>query len=118
MPYVRVYTRHQVKIDGKIMSPDLSCFSDCVIKDISEGGAMVTTPTAVALPDRVYLYQERTKTVFECEVRWRKLNLIGLRFIDATARAKSRAIISDAKPVAGILHAWLTAESGQNRTAA
>lgn len=90
----RALARHQVQIDGKIVSPDISCCVECVVKDISEGGALVSTRgNAPAVPDRVYLWQSQTGTIFECEVRWRKRNLLGLKFIDVCGRAKGRAVI-------------------------
>jgi hypothetical protein len=119
MTYTRTSPRHQVKIEGKIMSPDMSCFFDCVIKDLSEGGAQVWTPGTSALPTRVYLWQDRTKTLFECEVRWRKLNLMGLRFLDASYRAKARALLEDAVPVPGSMRIRSAlSEAGRHQAAA
>jgi PilZ domain len=93
MPDNRAFPRHQVRITGKIVSPDASFTADCLVKDISEGGALVSVPSNVTLPDRVYLWQAETGTLFECQVRWRKLNLAGLHFIDLASRAKSRELI-------------------------
>ena len=80
---VRAFVRQQVHIDAKIAAPDMSSCVDCVVVDISENGALVSASrNAAAIPDRVYLWQSKTGIVFECEVRWRKLNLVGLRFVD------------------------------------
>ena len=87
-------------IDAKIAAPDMSSCVDCVMMDISEGGALVSAGrNAAAIPDRVYLWQSKTGTVFECEVRWRKLNLIGLKFIDCARGAKVRAVIDRCGPI-------------------
>lgn len=89
----RASPRHQVRINGKILSPDGSCTVDCVVKDISEGGALVNVRSNVVLGSRVYLWQAETGTLFECDVRWRKLDHVGLHFIDIASRAKVRALI-------------------------
>lgn len=89
----RAFPRHQVRINGKILSPDGSHTVDCVVKDISEGGALVNVPPNMMLPSRVYLWQAETGTLFECDVRWRKLDLVGLHFIDIASRSKVRALI-------------------------
>jgi hypothetical protein len=89
----RAFTRHLVSIGAKILSPDLATCVECVVKDISEGGALVALRGEASVPDRIYLWQARTGASFECEVRWRKLNLVGLKFIDADA-LELRALLS------------------------
>ena len=79
--------RHAVVIAGKIMWPDLTEFLGCVIQDVSDGGARVAVQEAVDLPDRIYLWQEQTGTIIECDVRWRKPGMAGLKFADANAPA-------------------------------
>jgi hypothetical protein len=96
MQELRAYERQEVRIEGKIASPDISACVDCVVLNISDGGALVSMRNASAIPGRVYLWQAKTGTVFECEVRWKKLNFVGLRFIDGAGGAKARAVI-DAK---------------------
>jgi hypothetical protein len=83
----RASERHGVVIAGKIMSPKLTDFLGCVIQDISDGGARVAVEEGMELPDRVYLWQEQTGTIIECEVRWRKPGVAGLKFADANAPA-------------------------------
>lgn len=90
----RSFPRHQVQIAGKILSPDMYCSADCTIRNISEDGAFVTTTKPVSIPDRVYLWQDKTKVVMECEVRWRKHGkLFGLHFTDIAGRAARRALV-------------------------
>lgn len=78
----RAFTRHQVRIEAKILSPDLVSCIECVVMDVSRGGALVSVRSAATVPDRVYLWQAKTETILECEVRWRKFGLIGLKFIE------------------------------------
>jgi hypothetical protein len=91
--------RQQVAIDAKILSPDLAGCIDCVVKDVSDGGALVGLPEDQDLPDRVYLWQAEAGQTIACEVRWRKPQLAGLRFIDRDAPAV-RALNRMALPAA------------------
>jgi hypothetical protein len=84
-----------VQIEGKLISPDLLFCADVVVHDLSEDGALVRSSAPVAFPERGYLWQARTGTLFECNVRWRKNDrLFGLRFADAAGRARRRALIA------------------------
>jgi hypothetical protein len=90
----RAYPRHPVRIEGKLISPDMLCCVDVVIKELSEGGALVSSAVPATFPRNGYLWQAKTGTLFECEVRWRKSNrLFGLRFTDATSRDRLRGLI-------------------------
>jgi hypothetical protein len=90
----REFPRHSVQIVGKLLSADMLHCVDVVIKELSEGGALVSAALPAAFPKRGYLWQEKTGTVFECEVRWLKNGrLFGLRF-DASARDRLRTLIA------------------------
>ncbi|MEM1198173.1 MAG: PilZ domain-containing protein [Pseudomonadota bacterium] len=54
----------------------------CVIRDISEGGARIQTPHAKEVPDYFELLNGDQKLDTWCEVRWRKGDQIGVRFLD------------------------------------
>ena len=83
----RAYTRYEVAIEGQMMSPDLASCIDCVIRDVSEGGARVGIGEGVEVPDRVYLWQPQTGATIECQVRWRTPGLAGLKFAEPNAAA-------------------------------
>ena len=69
----RAHPRYGVRIEGKLMSPDMVFCVDVVIRDLSEAGALVNVvPPAGTVPERVYLWQAQTRTLFECKVQWRK----------------------------------------------
>ena len=80
--------RQAVCVEAKLLSPDMSRCIDCVIRDISEGGSLVSVRGETAAPPRVYLWQPTAEAMVECEVRWNKLNLIGLKFLEEGAQAK------------------------------
>lgn len=109
----RAFTRHQVRIDGKLLSPDMSFCVDCTVNDISEGGAQVSVRASAEVPARVYLWQAETGAFFECDVRWRKLHLIGLHFIDIASRTQSRALIERCKPAQPIRDSRLSHQRGR-----
>jgi hypothetical protein len=83
----RASDRYEVVIEGKIMSPDLADCLGCVIRNVSDGGALVAIDEGVDVPDRIYLWQQETGTTIACEVRWRKPGHVGLKFADPHAPA-------------------------------
>ena len=88
----RAHPRYGVRIEGKLMSPDMVFCVDVVIRDLSEDGAMVSAlAPADTVPERVYLWQAQTRTLFECKVQWRKNDcLLGLRFTEECSRLSVR----------------------------
>ncbi len=76
----RIASRRRVLLTGKLVYGDADLTLDCAIRDLSETGARVKVSGPVALPHRLYLIEQRTGQAFECEVAWRKLPEIGLRF--------------------------------------
>jgi hypothetical protein len=89
----RAFPRFEVRIRGKLMWGDGACGKDCVIYDLSEDGARVVTPVLTDIPDTVDLFEGKTGNIFECNVRWRRNEQIGLQFVDVCSRVKRRALI-------------------------
>ena len=54
----------------------------CIIRDISEGGARIQTPHIKEVPDYFELLNGDQKLDTWCEVRWRKGDQLGVRFLD------------------------------------
>ena len=96
----RAAPRYAVQIEGKLMAPDMSFCVDVVINDLSEGGALICAlAPADLVPDRAYLWEAQTRTLFECYVRWRKNHrMLGLQFTDASSRERRRKLIDAATP--------------------
>jgi hypothetical protein len=95
----RAFPRLDVEIEGRLIFADGNCVLDCVIIDISEAGARINTALDVVAPPRVYLWQAKTATVFECEVRWQERKLIGLLFVDICGRQMRRSLIEACCPL-------------------
>jgi hypothetical protein len=91
----REFPRYEVQIEGKLMSPDMSFCVDVMINDLSEDGALLSALAPVDLvPERAYLWQAKTRTLFECTVKWRKNHrLLGVQFADASSRPHRRKLI-------------------------
>lgn len=94
----REHERHPVQIDGKLIFADGRCVFDCVIVEVSDGGARIALSLEIELPRRVFLWQTKTGSVLECEVCWREHKFVGLRFIDTCGRQLRRTLISACQP--------------------
>jgi hypothetical protein len=75
--------RRRVLLTGKIVSADYSFTADCVIRDLSEGGARV-----VVAPDAVcgepFLIVVRSAMAHRSSGVWHGDGQAGLKFLDAT----------------------------------
>lgn len=81
-----------ISIDGRIIGRGLNI--DCVIRDISEDDAIVSTDLPANVPGKVYLWERSTTAVFECDLRWQsKSSLFALDFSDRAGRDRRRALI-------------------------
>ena len=63
-------------------------YSDCVLADISEGGAKIKVKEDVSVPDRfVLLFNPQGKPNRPCRVVWRREGHLGLQFESMTGEA-------------------------------
>lgn len=89
----RAVARLQTRKNGKILFVDQPCFVECIIRNISEDGALLSMLVSVPLPQQVLLWEQRTGTLYESEVRWRRDHMVGVHFLDARGRASRRALL-------------------------
>ena len=89
----RSFPRYEVWIPGKLLWGNGAYARDCIIRDLSEGGACVDTTVFVNVPDRVDLFEGKTGTIFECAVRWQRDDLVGLQFVDICSRTRRRTLL-------------------------
>ena len=90
----RELSRHEVQLNGRILSCDMTFSVECAIRDLSETGALVSTTAPERLPAKVFLWHKETGALFECAVRWHKADMLfGLHFLDICGRAQRRALI-------------------------
>ena len=91
----RIFERHQVRRKGKLLFVEHPCCIDCSIKDISEGGALVTTQVFLPLLHKLLLWDESARSWSECDVSWRRGRMVGMYFTDIRGRAKRRELLGN-----------------------
>jgi hypothetical protein len=79
----RSHARQRVLLSGRLVYGEAALTADCAIRDITPGGARVRIHSPVALPSRLQLIEVRTGRAFDCEIAWRRMPDIGLRFLGA-----------------------------------
>ena len=92
-PDRRVSPRREVRKDGKIIFVDQPFFIECAIRNMSEDGALLTMLVNFPLPKEFMLWEERTGAIYECDVRWRRERLVGVRLIDVCGQTMRRALL-------------------------
>jgi hypothetical protein len=66
---------------GKLMFAERLDYLDCIIRNMSEGGATVRLKRPCALPDEILLREDATHSAYVCKVRWQRGRLVGLSFV-------------------------------------
>lgn len=89
--YARNHPRQKVLKDGKLISNDMATMVDVKIRDMSERGARVESPSLIQLPDRFGLLVVSNKMIYPAVARWQKGNLIGIEFTGKRRPAGLRA---------------------------
>ena len=74
--------RQRVLLTGKIVSVDYSFTADCVIRDLSPGGARVTAPPE-AVCGEPFLIVVRNATAHRSSGVWHGDGQAGLKFLDS-----------------------------------
>lgn len=64
----------------------------CVVRDASEGGARLQVAQASAVPDTFELLVELDGLEVPCQVIWRRLNEIGVAFLDQPTRSAPKRV--------------------------
>lgn len=69
---------------------------DCVVRDISDGGARLMVSGAAMLPDTIELYIPQKDRGHVADIKWRKGDELGLQFHDAIEVAEQeKAVLAD-----------------------
>jgi hypothetical protein len=67
-------------LKGRVIFPDRRPTMDCVVRDLSDGGARLQIGQHAAVPDRFELYVPLKETTYRVHVRWRRNEEIGVLF--------------------------------------
>jgi len=65
---------------GRIVFHDGAYSYECVVRDMSEGGARVEIPSARMLPRRFYFLTSKGETAYDAELVWRTRLMAGIKF--------------------------------------
>lgn len=74
----RVLPRHRTFIKGLIYYNNGLSSTDCIVRDVSEGGGRLEVPESVVIPDAFELYFPNKHERFHARVRWRRAGQIGV----------------------------------------
>jgi hypothetical protein len=86
MTECRKYPRMRVLKSAKIVLGSTSIL-DCVVRDLTNGGARVKITNAVKLPEEVAITFDAGRTCRPCRVAWRRIDETGLQFTDPSHRS-------------------------------
>lgn len=89
----RSQVRYEVSIPGEIIWQGGARRQRCTIRDLSLSGARVELAFFTAVPKAIYLLEEGSGKLFECDVRWQQSCQIGLFFVDLAGQAARRALL-------------------------
>lgn len=78
----RRHQRSKSFLGAKIIFNGNHSSFDCLVKEISAGGALIKIENALSPPESFSLTLADGRR-FECEVRWRRINTIGVEFVTA-----------------------------------
>lgn len=78
-PDHRQAPRQRSYLGGKLVYGDYFSL-DCVVRDITSGGAKLQLPEGQAVPDKVYLVDLKTAIAYDAHVVWRRYPLVGIAF--------------------------------------
>jgi hypothetical protein len=79
-PEGRVSIRKRTLLGAKIVFNDGHSVFDCIVRNLSDTGAMIQIENPLAAPSTFNL-QFSDDRLLACEVRWRKINSIGVEFV-------------------------------------
>lgn len=72
---------------GTIATSRIEVTLPCVVRDVSQDGAMLQTTNAFLIPDKFKLFVDVDGLDTECEVKWRRGTKIGVQFREDQALA-------------------------------
>jgi hypothetical protein len=74
----RALPRHKTFIKGRLYYNNGLSSTDCIVRDVSEGGGRLEVPESIAIPDAFELYFPNKNERFQARVRWRRAGQLGV----------------------------------------
>lgn len=104
----RGHPRETINAPARVLyGPSYAFWADCVIRDISQGGAKIQLPAIFKIPPRFVLLHYKAKTAFEAVQKWRRDELVGMSF-----EARHDLTVDPEAHMAGVHKAWLALRDG------
>ncbi|KAA5597269.1 PilZ domain-containing protein [Blastochloris sulfoviridis] len=76
---------------ARIAFGNMSITMDCVVRDLTPGGARLRLPSTIGVPSMFHLLHERDGSIRRCRLAWRTETEVGVEFIDQAAAAQGAA---------------------------
>lgn len=86
----RFIPRRRVLKSGKIIFADGTLVVDCVIRNLSVGGARLEVPTTIAIAHQFTLLDVQTGRRYPATVAWRRGEQMGVEFGDTPEEEDDR----------------------------
>ena len=86
--FTRKHPRHRVLKEGRIISADLHCGIDVIIRDMSVGGARVEIFPTTQLPDKFDLLVSSEYLFYPAVVKWQIEGMLGIEFVGEPYRLR------------------------------
>lgn len=83
----RAHPRHRVIKRVKAVFNDNRSVFDCVMRDLSLGGARLVSENAARIPEHFVLVFLAEREMRDVRVAWRKLNEFGVQFLSPPRKA-------------------------------
>jgi hypothetical protein len=83
----RCAQRRRMLKDGRIVINKGWSLIDCAIRDVSNAGARLSVKPQCELPNELELLFVTEETLVPCELRWRRGDRLGVRFIGPSRKA-------------------------------
>jgi len=77
---LRRAVRTRTLFAGRIVFHDGAYSYECVVRDVSEGGARIEIPSAHLIPRRFYFLSSKEEIAHDCELVWRTRMMAGIKF--------------------------------------
>jgi hypothetical protein len=107
----RTSLRKEVLGPAIIMAPGVR--ADCVVRDLSGGGAKIAVSWRIELPEEFDILLLKTNTTRRVSLKWRDGNFAGVQFrrgeapaLDRPAAPAPRAVPPSAAKTVGIKSSW------------
>jgi hypothetical protein len=78
----RTSARQRTVLRGTVYYDKRSVAADCLVRDLSDGGARLELSENVIIPDTVELYIPKKEETFHAQVRWRNLKEVGVAYVN------------------------------------